>query len=410
CGEFSRGGKTVCPLNACCSRLGFCGTSGVFCRDTLAKAGDGLCLGGSCGAIDAPSCGKSSGTASRRVAYYQSWNSRRRPCDKVLPSQLNLTGITHLVLSFATIDPATFKVGPMNPDDDNIYKQFMALPDNVSKWIGIGGYEFTDSGPTQHTWSDMTASQQNRKAFIDSLKEFCSEWGFKGVDIDWEWPGHESRGGRSGDGANQVQFVKEMREAFGTSFGIGVVIPAQYDYMKNLDPKGLESHVDMMTMLTYDFHGAWDMTIPGLGPKIKPHTDLKEIEESFKLLWSSNIDPEKVNMGIANYGRGYTVADKSCMHYGCTYTGPSKAGSCTRQDGVLSLCEIHRLMDEKHLSSHVIAGGAEVNEITWDDQWISFDDAGTFGKKLELANDRCLGGTALWAIDYATCPGGGDSP
>ncbi|KAH7406716.1 hypothetical protein DE146DRAFT_402276, partial [Phaeosphaeria sp. MPI-PUGE-AT-0046c] len=353
---------------------------------------------------------KDSGTASRRVAYYQSWNSRRRACDRVFPDQLDLTGITHLVLSFATIDPTTFKVGLMNPDDDGIYKQFMALPDNVSKWIGIGGYEFTDSGPTQHTWSDMAASQQNRKAFIESLKEFCFKWGFNGVDIDWEWPGHESRGGRSGDGANQAQLVTEMREALGSGFGIGVVIPAQYDYMKNMDIKGLESHIDMMTMLTYDLHGAWDMTIPGLGPKIKPHTDLKEIEESFKLLWSINIGSKKVNMGIANYGRGYTVADKSCMHYGCTYNGPSKAGSCTRQDGVLSLCEIHRIMDEKHLTSHVMAGGAEVNEVSWDDQWIAFDDAGTFGKKLELANDRCLGGTALWAIDYATCPGGGGSP
>ena len=109
----------------------------------------------------------------------------------------------------------------MNPDDDDIYKQFMELPGSVSKWIGIGGYEFTDSGPTQHIWSDMTSSQQNRKAFIDSLKEFCSKWGFKGVDIDWEWPGHEARGGQSGDSANQVQLVKEIREVLGSSFGIG---------------------------------------------------------------------------------------------------------------------------------------------------------------------------------------------
>lgn len=66
CGEFSADGKTSCPLNVCCSRLGFCGTLDVFCRDTAAIAGVD-------GAADDPSCGKNSGSASRRIAYYQSW-------------------------------------------------------------------------------------------------------------------------------------------------------------------------------------------------------------------------------------------------------------------------------------------------------------------------------------------------
>ncbi|KAH7071761.1 glycoside hydrolase superfamily, partial [Paraphoma chrysanthemicola] len=351
-------------------------------------------------AASAPSCGKNSGSASRRVAYYQSWNSRRRDCDKVLPSQLDLTGITHLVLAFATIDPRTFQVGFMNKDDEDIYKQFLTLPDNVSKWIGIGGFEFSDPGPTRNTWSDMVSSQSSRKAFIESVKQFLSNWHFRGVDIDWEWPGHSGRGGRPQDAQNHVQLVKEMRQALGKGVGLGVVLPAQYDYMSNMDPKGLEAHVDWMGILTYDLHGQWDKDVPGLGAKIKPHTDLKEIDAALNLLWSKDIDSKKVNLGIANYGRGYTVADKKCMSYGCTFTGPSKKGSCTSQEGVLSTCEIRRMISEKKLNWNVIAGGAEVNEVTWDDQWIGFDDAGTLGKKLDLANDRCLGGTALWALDY----------
>ncbi|KAF2028863.1 glycoside hydrolase, partial [Setomelanomma holmii] len=352
--------------------------------------------------MNAPSCGKTSGTATRRVAYYQSWNSRRRECDKVLPNQLDLTSITHLVFAFATIDPKTFQVGFMNHDDKYIYKQFLALPDNVSKWIGIGGFEFSGPVATRTTWSGMTSTQDNRKAFIDSLKRFLSKWNFKGVEIDWEWPGHAGRGGKPQDGQNQVQLVKEMREAFGTDFGLGVVVPAQSDYMSNMDPKGLEAYVDWLGILTYDVHGAWDEDIPGLGPKIKPHTDLKEVDDALNLLWSKDVDSKKVNLGIANYGRGYTVADKNCMYYGCTFTGPSKQGSCTQQDGILSTCEIRRIIAEQNLNWKVIAGGAETNEVTWDDQWVGFDDAGTLGKKLELANDRCLGGTALWAIDYST--------
>jgi hypothetical protein len=98
------------------------------------------------------------------------------------------------------------------------------------------------------------------------------------------------------------------------------------------------------------------------------------------------------------------------MWYGCTFTGPSKAGSCTLQDGILSSCEIRRLISEKHLSWKVIDGGAEVNEVSWADQWIAWDNDNTLNKKFELANDRCLGGTALWAIDYDVCRKGGGLP
>jgi hypothetical protein len=73
CGEFSADGKTSCPLNVCCSHMGFCGTSDLFCDD-MSTMGDGSpCLGDNCSPVVAPSCGKGSGTASRRVAYYQSW-------------------------------------------------------------------------------------------------------------------------------------------------------------------------------------------------------------------------------------------------------------------------------------------------------------------------------------------------
>lgn len=53
-------------------------------------------------------------------------------------SQIDTTGLTHLVFSFATIDPKTFAVGPMHPDDEKLYADFLALKDGSRKWIGIG--------------------------------------------------------------------------------------------------------------------------------------------------------------------------------------------------------------------------------------------------------------------------------
>ena len=65
-------------------------------------------------------------------------NTWRLTCDKVPVGQIDTTGLTHLVFSFATIDPKTFAVGPMHPDDEKLYADFLALKDGSQKWIGIG--------------------------------------------------------------------------------------------------------------------------------------------------------------------------------------------------------------------------------------------------------------------------------
>jgi hypothetical protein len=52
--------------------------------------------------------------------------------------KIDTTGLTHLVFSFATIDPKTFAVDAMHPDDETLYKDFLALKDGSQKWIGIG--------------------------------------------------------------------------------------------------------------------------------------------------------------------------------------------------------------------------------------------------------------------------------
>ncbi|KAJ4983451.1 hypothetical protein SVAN01_11059 [Stagonosporopsis vannaccii] len=412
CGVNSEDGQRTCPLNVCCSHFGFCGANEAFCRDTTDSGLSTPCQKnfGKCGTVRkqaTPVCGKNSGTASRRVAYYEGWNTRRRSCDKVWPADIDSTGLTHLIFSFATIDPTTFAIIPMQPDDEKLYIDFLALKDGSQKWIGIGGWEFSDAGATRHTWSNMASSKNNRNAFLVSLLKFLDRWDFAGVDIDWEWPGAETRGGNSTiDKQNHVDLMKELREALGPR-GLGVVMPAQYEYLKHLDPKALESSVDFFNVLAYDLHGPWDAAIPGLGPLIKPHTDLEEIDTALDLFWFNDVNPSKINLGVANYGRGYTLANSECAQYGCTWIGPSKARECTELVGVLSQCEIQRIINQNQLKPKLISKSAGVKQIVFDGEWVGYDDNETLGLKTELANNRCLGGTALWAVDYASCGGGG---
>jgi GH18 family chitinase len=182
-------------------------------------------------------------------------NSRRAPCDKKLPQDLDTTGFTHLVLAFATIDPQTYTIRKMHSDEEAVYHDFVARQDGIPKYLGIGGWEFSNPGPTRRTWSQMASTKENRHAFIESLGQFLSKWQFRGVDIHWQWPGAESRGGNPAiDTQNLVALMTELRQGLGDNYGISIALPAQYEYLKAMNPKAIEAYVDWFNMLTYDLH------------------------------------------------------------------------------------------------------------------------------------------------------------
>jgi chitinase len=136
--------------------------------------------------VAAPSCSGDSALA-RSIAYYQIGNVRDRECNRITPSQINTTGLTHLNLAFASIDPTTFEVVPADAADVDIYPEFTALKSSsLETWIAIGGWDFNDAGSTQSTWSDLASTAASRSAFISSVQSFMSQYGLQGVDIDWE--------------------------------------------------------------------------------------------------------------------------------------------------------------------------------------------------------------------------------
>jgi len=51
-----------------------------------------------------------------------------------------------------------------------------------------------------------------------------AEWGFQGVELDWEYPAAPDQGGRPEDTQNFVSLVAEMRAAFGTDYGISITL------------------------------------------------------------------------------------------------------------------------------------------------------------------------------------------
>jgi chitinase len=135
----------------------------------------------------------------------------------------------------------------MNSYDDQLYPQVIDLKlqsVGLQVYIAVGGWAAGGK-----IFSDMMSTAANRKAFIDSAIQFCKTHGFDGIDIDWEYPGADDRGGAEKDYQTFVTFMKELRAASG-NLGLTLTLPNSYWYLQGFDLKALEEHVDWYVFLT----------------------------------------------------------------------------------------------------------------------------------------------------------------
>ncbi|KAB8227369.1 uncharacterized protein BDW43DRAFT_323913 [Aspergillus alliaceus] len=387
------------------SNLGrLCGTTKDFC---------GKGCQSNCVLNPTPPGGKASvGVLENKViGYYEAWMARKS-CHKMTPTDLPLDALTHVFFAFASIDPSSHQVVAMDSstpaslfqDTTNI----KSIKQDISVFVSIGGWTFSDNGTaTQPLLGEIAGDETKRRTFANNVVHFLRQYGFDGVDFDWEYPGAGDRGGKPEDTKNYVLLLKTLRETFdasGSKFGLTFTAPSSYWYLRWFDLPNMIKYADWINVMTYDLHGVWDSNNP-IGSIVQGHTNLTEIKTALDLFWRVGIPPAQVVFGVGFYGRAFTLADPNCKTPGCPFSGASDAGPCSNTGGMLAYYEIMSLLQGSSAKKRATITPthdkeAAVNYFTFDDnQWISYDDKTTFKQKIDWANEIGLGGALIWASD-----------
>ncbi|KAI2696119.1 CAZyme family GH18 [Penicillium roqueforti] len=406
CGKYTQPANKTCPLNTCCSEFGFCGTTKDFCNDA--------CQSNCHLNVTVPAGGSSSGVLQNKViGYYEAWMARKS-CHKIKPVNLPLDALTHVNFAFASIDPSTYQVVAMDSaTPTSLFSDvtnLKSVKEDIKVYVSIGGWTFSDNGTdTQPVFGDIAASTSNRKKFANNVVHFMRQYGFDGVDLDWEYPGAGDRGGKARDTENYVLLLKTLKEVFddsGNKYGLTFTAPSSYWYLRWFDLPKMVKYADWINIMTYDLHGVWDASNP-IGSILQGHTNLTEIKSALDLFWRVEVPPSKVVLGLGFYGRAFTLQDKECSKPGCAFKGASGPGSCSDTAGMLAYYEIASILQgtskKRATISPVHDKEAAVNYFTFDDnQWVSYDDKTTFKQKVSWADEVGLGGAMIWASDLDT--------
>ncbi|SCO82657.1 related to chitinase [Fusarium oxysporum] len=398
----------------CCSKYGFCGLGPNFCSTKVCVNNcerKAECDPGDFGKqyVNATKCPLNVNNQGfdRVVGYYEGW-SATRPCNQFYPEQVPVGVYTHLNYAFASIDPVSFQVVPSLSTDVDMYKRVTNLkkgdPD-LKVFIAIGGWTFNDPGPTATTFSDIARSQVNTEKFANSLRRFITRYNFDGVDLDWEYPGAEDRSGRAEDYKNFPIFLRRLKAILKSSSGrdgVSLTLPASYWYLQHFDINAIQKHIDFFNIMSYDLHGTWDKGNKWVGAYLNSHTNLTEITQALDLLWRNNLSSDKVVLGLAFYGRAFTVENTACTKPGCTYASGGKARSCSNEVSVILNSEIEDIFNSSSVKPTLYKKEA-VKILNYEkNQWVAYDDEDTFKLKADFARGQCLGGLMVWAVSHDT--------
>lgn len=269
----------------------------------------GLGCQSNCNDPEKPSPGVQGDVRNKIVGYYEVWKAEDADGCGMTPEEIPIEYLDQVNLAFVYIDPKHYTIIGMDDSDTatDIYARVADLktrnPD-AEIWVSIGGWTFNDDGIYQSVFSDIAKDTSVAREFIGNLMEFLDKFGFDGVDLDWEYPGADDRGGSEADVENYPILMSLIRRYlkdgnnYSRTWGISITVPTSYWYLRWFDIGQLEHTVDTFNLMAYDLHGRWDRDDP-VGPYVYAHTNLTEIDEALDLFWRNDIDPSKISLGLA---------------------------------------------------------------------------------------------------------------
>ncbi|CAI5494998.1 unnamed protein product [Closterium sp. Naga37s-1] len=330
----------------------------------------------------------------KRMAYFVNWAGMD-------PSLIPAASLTHVFYAFALINAATYQVVPSNPAVDvtqGLYLRFnsalKAANPAIKTLLSIGGYS---AGTTVFT--NAASSPSSRSAFIQSAIHFARSYNFDGLDIDWEYP--------TGQMALFSALLTDFRAAIeseAASSGrpklllTAAVSAYEPTVTQAYDVPTLNKTLDFVNIMTYDLHGSWEA-------KTGMHTALEDLSNPQLSLkgamaaWvSRGLARSKAMLGLAMYGRTWTLASTSSTGVGAAATGPGLAGSVSQESGVLFYREISQMVTTGGYKATLHTASSSMYAVKGN-QWVGYDNPSTITTKVNYAKAQSFGGWFFWALN-----------
>ena len=321
------------------------------------------------------------------VGYYASWARG----SGLPPEKLDASLLTHIHYAFANMNangdlllpyPTTDK---KNFDGLNMLKQ---QNPGLKTLISVGGWEYSSN------FSAVAASASKRENFARNCVDFLLQYGFDGVDLDWEFP-------RSADRENFTLLLKEIRRQLneqsaqdGRKYLLTFAGSPSPSLAKEMDLSAVSSLVDYIFMMGYDIHGPWDSYADFNAPiyitdQSSPQYKIS-LSDGVRTYKNAGVPAKKIILGMPFYGYKYETSGGGYNGLFSRFSSAGSIGYDKLAANYLSNPDFTRYFDEKARVPYLYDGST----------FISYDDESSIAEKVSFAKANSLGGVGAWELSH----------
>lgn len=337
-------------------------------------------------------------------AYFTNWGIYGA---NFQPTDIVTSTLTHILYAFADVDPSngTIKLTDLYADEqkhfpgdswsepgNNLYgclKQLYLLKlskRNLKVLLSIGGWTYSQSGHF-----GFVTSASSRANFVTSAVRFIEDYGFDGIDLDFEYPANGAQGQGFAD------LFTELRTAFTQlQFNKGDTVPYQLTAAVSAGPANyqfltisqMNTALSYWNLMAYDYAGSWlafadnQANLYG-GARTNVSTDA-----AVKWFTSHGAAASKINMGMPLYGRAF----ENTTGIGQPYNG---VGPGTLAAGIYS----YKVLPLA--GAQVFENTTDVTSYSYDfakKELVSYDTPNIVKLKAQYINSQSLAGSMFWEL------------
>ncbi|CAH0550889.1 unnamed protein product [Brassicogethes aeneus] len=337
------------------------------------------------------------------VCYFASWTIYRPGNGKFQVSNIDPSLCTHICYGFFglgwDLDVQILDDWELNGLHE--LSNMMALKNSnpdLKILASMGGWN-----EGSEKYSDMASDPAKRKTLVQKTVSFLKNNSFDGFDLDWEYPAQ--RGGNvENDPKNFVILLQELKTALNNEgLILSIAAPgAKHSIDLSIIVPEVSNAVDMLNIMTYDFHGKFDSYVGHVAPLYASSLDntdeLKQLNVAAGIQYWIDLgaDVSKMNIGFPTYGQSFTLTDATNTSLYASIIGGGRAGPYTRSEGILGyneICELYNdwqyIWDEEQQVPHLIS----------DNQWVGYESPESAVIKTKFAKSKNLGGVMFWSLD-----------
>lgn len=331
----------------------------------------------------------------RVVGYYAAWAAY----SGYLPDQIDANKLTHINYAFANIDEEyrlTFGFPDIDQKNIRLLHSLKSKNPDLKILISVGGWSWSGK------FSNAALTDQSRTVFAESCIAFLTQYGFDGIDLDWEYPvsgGLSTNIKRPQDKKNFTLLLRTIRERLDEQerldhkqYLLTIAGGADKSYLNHIEASEIQDYIDYVNLMTYDLHGTWDrytdfhaplFTSSDVSPQYQASVD------SAVNAWLSIPFPaDKLVLGIPFYGYLYASVKNTNSGLYQTYSGANSISYQLIESNYLRNAEYQKHFHTESMVPWLFNGST----------FISYEDPQSISFKVSYIKKKNLSGAMIWEL------------